>query len=445
LTIGCGSGSTIERLVVYDEVMTASTYPPFFRVRQKFDRPLVVDIPCEVRQQLSRLNLGTRIKPGQTVAVTAGSRGIANIAAIVKAIVDHLKSLGAAPFIVPAMGSHGGGTAEGQVELLAGYNITASHMGCPIKASMDTVIVGQAAEGFPIHFDRHASEADHVVVCGRIKPHTDFSGDLESGLMKMMLIGLGKRNGAVIYHRAFKDFSFPQIARSVAPRVMQHCRILAGVGIVENAYDETALIEAMLPEQIEAREAELLVLAKRWLPRLPFQFVDVLVVDEMGKNISGTGIDTNVVGRKNDYHKAVEGEFPVVRRIIARSLTEASHGNATGVGLTEFCKTTLVEQADWKITWLNCITSGNVPFAMRPIHLDTDRELLDAAISTIGLTEAIDSKILWIKNTLQLAEVECSAAYLDEARRREDLEIITPPRALPLDANGDLPRFELSH
>jgi hypothetical protein len=421
--------------------MTPAPYPQFFRVRQKFERPLVTDIAGEVERQLAPLNLQTKIQSGQTVAVTAGSRGIANIAVITKAIIDHLKSRGASPFIVPAMGSHGGATAEGQRELLAGYNITEEYCGCPIRASMETVVVGQAAEGFPIHFDRHAFEADHVVVCGRIKPHTDFSGDLESGLMKMMLIGLGKRNGAVIYHRAFKDFSFPRIARGVAPMVMQKCRILAGVAIVENAYDETGLIEAVLPEQIESREAELLVFAKRWLPRLPFSFVDVLIVDEMGKNISGTGIDTNVVGRKNDYHKAVEGELPSVRRIIARSLTEASHGNATGVGLTEFCKTSLVEQADWKITWLNCITSGNVPFAMRPIHLDTDRELIDAAISTIGLTEPINSKILWIKNTLQLAEVECSAAYLAETAIRDDLEIIAPPRPLSLDTAGNLPKF----
>lgn len=424
--------------------MTASIFPKFFRVRQKFERPLVHDVAGETRRQLARLNLAAKVRPGQTVAVTAGSRGIANIAVITKGIVDHLKSLEALPFIVPAMGSHGGGTATGQVELLAGFGITEAYCGCPIKASMETVVVCQAAEGFPVHFDRHAFEADHVLIGGRIKPHTDFSGDLESGLMKMMLIGLGKHAGAVIYHRAFKDYSFGRIARSVAPQVMQHCRILAGVGIVENAYDETAVIEAMLPEEIESREAKLLGLAKRWLPRLPFQFVDVLVVDEMGKNISGTGIDTNVVGRKNDYHKAVEGEFPVVRRIIARSLTEASHGNATGIGMTEFCKTALVEQADWKVTWVNALTSGNVPFAMRPIHFDTDRELLEAAISTIGLTEAIDSKILWIKNTLQLAEVECSVAYLDEARQRDDLEIIEAERDLPLDGLGNLPRFSLS-
>ncbi|MCC7083846.1 MAG: DUF2088 domain-containing protein [Pirellulales bacterium] len=421
--------------------MAASTYPHFFRVRQKFERSCVADVAGEVRKQLAQLSLGQKIRPGQTVAITAGSRGIANIAIIIKAVVDSLKSLGAAPFIVPAMGSHGGGTAEGQRELLAGYHITEAYCGCPIRASMETVIVCQAAEGFPIHFDRHAFEADHVLVCGRIKPHTEFSGGLESGLMKMMLIGLGKRDGAVLYHRAFKDFSFEQIARSVAPQVIGNCRILAGLGIVENAYDETAKIEAMLPGQIASREAELLVLAKRWMPRLPFPWVDVLIVDEIGKNISGTGIDTNVVGRKHDYHKAVAGESPVVRRIIARSLTPLTHGNATGIGMTEFCKTSLVEQADWKVTWLNCITSGNIGFGMMPIHMSTDRELIDAAISTIGLTEAIDSKILWIKNTLQLAEVECSTRYLEEARLREDLEIIAPPRRLPLDAAGNLPIY----
>ncbi len=427
--------------VVYDEAMPASIYPQFFRVRQTFERPLITDIAGEVQRQLARLKLGEKIRPGETVAVTAGSRGIANIAVITKATVDHLKSLGAAPYIVPAMGSHGGATAEGQRELLAGYHITEAYCGCPIKAGMETVVVCEAPEGFPVHFDRHAFEADHVLVCGRIKPHTEFNGDLQSGLMKMMLIGLGKRNGAVIYHRAFKDYSFDQIARSVASQVIKHCRILAGLGIVENAYDETALIEAVHPHEIEVREAELLVLAKRWLPQLPFQFVDVLIVDEMGKNISGTGIDTNVVGRKNDCHRAVDGETPDVRRIIARSLTEDSHGNAAGIGMAEFCKTSLVEQTDWKITWLNCITSGNAPLAMRPIHFDADRELLDAAISTIGLTEAINSKILWIKNTLQLAEVECSAAYLNEARHRENLEVVTPLRELPLDGCGNLPKF----
>ncbi|HEY2827692.1 MAG TPA: lactate racemase domain-containing protein, partial [Pirellulales bacterium] len=191
--------------------MTASNYPQFFRLRQKFERPRVDDIPGEVERQLSRLNLREKIRPGQSVAITAGSRGIANIAQIIRAISKHLSSIGASPFIIPAMGSHGGATAEGQRNVLTSYGITEEFCGCPIRASMDTEIVGQAAEGFPVHVDRFACQADHVVLCGRIKPHTDFTGDIESGLMKMMLLGLGKLNGARIYHRAFQDYSFAQI------------------------------------------------------------------------------------------------------------------------------------------------------------------------------------------------------------------------------------------
>ncbi|HZZ26461.1 MAG TPA: lactate racemase domain-containing protein [Pirellulales bacterium] len=419
-----------------------TSYPQFFRLRQKFERPHVADVAGEVQRQLARLNLAEKIRPRQSVAITAGSRGIANIAHIIRAISQHLKSIGASPFIVPAMGSHGGGTAQGQLQLLKDYGITEEFCGCPIRASMATEIVGQAAEGFPVHVDRHACQADHVILCGRIKPHTDFTGDIESGLMKMMLLGLGKHNGAKIYHRAFQDYSFAQIVRSVAAQVLQRCRIAAGVAIVENAYDETALIEAIAPQEIEHREKQLLVLAKAWMPRLPFRLVDILIIDEMGKNISGAGIDTNVVGRKQSANKAGDGEFPKVRRIIVRSLTPASHGNAVGIGMVEFCTTRLLQQHDRHATWTNILTSGNLGMVKYPLHYDTDRQLLDAALPTIGLTEPANAKMLWIKNTLHLAEVECSAAYLPEARTRSDLEILTPLRDLPLDAAGNLPVFE---
>jgi hypothetical protein len=418
-----------------------SSYPQFFRLRQKFERPLACDIPGEVQRQLSRLKLHEKIRLGQTVAITAGSRGIANVAEITRAVVQHLKNLGAAPFIVPAMGSHGGGTAEGQLRLLHDYGITEEFCGCPIRASMETEIIGEAAEGFPVHIDRHASQADHVVVCGRIKPHTDFRGDIESGLMKMMLLGLGKHAGAKIYHRAFQDYSFAQIVRSVANLVLERCRVVAGVAVVENAYDQTALIEAIAPPDIEQREKQLLLLAKQWMPRLPFQRVDILIIDEMGKNISGAGIDTNVVGRKQYASKPGENEFPKVRRIIVRSLTPASHGNALGIGMVEFCTTRLLQQHDRHATWTNILTSGNLPMVKYPLHFDTDREILDAALPTIGLTPPAQAKILWIKNTLQLAEVECSAAFLAEAREREDLEVLTPLRDLPLDTAGNLPPF----
>lgn len=414
-------------------------YPQIFRVRQTFERPQVTDIPGEVASQLASLSLQKSVKPGQSVAITAGSRGIANIQLVIKAIVDHFKDLGAKPFIVPAMGSHGGGTAEGQQEIIEGYGITEAFCGCPIRASMETVVVCQAAEGFAVHFDKLAFGADHVVVCGRVKPHTGFYGDIESGLMKMMLIGLGKHAGAKIYHRAIKDYSFGQIVRSVAREVLSKCRIVAGVGIVENGYDETAKIQAVAPHEFEDREKELLVLAKKWLPSLPFKTADLLLIDEIGKNISGTGMDTNVVGRKYLDHVAAEHEWPKIRTIIIRGLTPETHGNATGIGLAEFALTRAIDAIDIPITRTNCLTGGHATGAMIPIHYASDREVLDVSLPIIGLTEPVDAKLMWIHNTLDVAEVECSAAYLDEARERTDLEIISDVRPLPFDASGVLP------
>ena len=286
------------------------SFPPMFRVRQQFERPQILDIEGEVHTQLERLRLDQKVQAGQSVAITAGSRGIANIHLVIRAAVAHFKKLGAKPFIVPAMGSHGGGTAEGQRAIVEGYGITEEFVGCPIRATMETVVVCRTEEGFPVHFDRYAFEADHVVVCGRVKPHTDFVGEIESGLMKMMLIGLGKHEGAKIYHRAIQDYSFPQILDSVAGEVLERCRIVAGMGIVENAYDETALIAAVAPEHFEAREKELLLKARRWMPRLPFERVDMLFIDEIGKNISGAGMDTNVVGRKFHDHAPPRMSIP---------------------------------------------------------------------------------------------------------------------------------------
>jgi hypothetical protein len=307
---------------------------------------------------------------------------------------------------------------------------------------METVEVCRTAEGFPVHFDRHAYQADHVLVCGRVKPHTLFAGDIESGLMKMMLIGLGKCAGAAVYHRAIQDHSFGQIIRSVAGEVLSRCRILAGLAIVENAYDQTALLEAIAPECFEAREKQLLALARKWLPRLPFPRVDVLLIDKMGKNISGAGFDPNVAGRKFNDHKAVDGEFPKVTRICLRGLTKESHGNAIGCGLAEFCRSQLLRETDMQATRLNALVSGHISAAMPPLDYETDREMLAAALSTIGLREPPDARLLWIPNTLELGEVECSVAYLDEARRRDDLEVLTEPRELPFDAAGNLPEVE---
>jgi hypothetical protein len=414
-------------------------YPRIFRVRQKFDFPQVDDVPGEVRRQLERLELCRRVSPGQRVAVTGGSRGIAQIAVILRAVVEHLRSLGACPFLVPAMGSHGGGTAQGQREVLESYGITEASMGCPIQAGMETVVVCQTAEGFPVHFDRYAYEADHVVVVNRVKPHTRFVGDIESGLMKMLLIGLGKCAGATVYHRAIQDYSFGQIIRSVAAEVIARCRILAGLAIVENAHDQTARIEAVRPEEFEARERQLLALARQWMARLPFDRVDLLLIDRIGKNISGTGLDTNVVGRKFDDHKAIDGELPKVKLIAVRGLTPETHGNAVGLGIAEFCRSRVIRQTDVEAMRLNAIVAGHISAAMLPLDYETDAEILEMALGSIGLAEPPDARLLWIRDTLDLAEVECSAAYWGEARRRADLEILTEPRPLPLDAQGNLP------
>jgi hypothetical protein len=415
------------------------TFPRTFRVRQTFERTRIADVAAETGRELARLNLRERIRPGQGVAITAGSRGIANIRFIIRAVVDHFTAIGARPFIVAAMGSHGGGTSDGQRRILADYGITEEFCACPIRSGMETVILGETEEGIPVHFSRDASEADHVFVVNRVKPHTSLQGELQSGLMKMMLIGLGKHEGAKVYHRAFEDYSLDQIARSVAARVIEKGRVLGGLGIVENAYEETAILRGVQPQELEGAEKQLLALAKRWLPRLPFDRADILLVDEIGKEISGSGMDSNVVGRKMQLTRAGAEEFPKVKRIIVRGLTGRTHGNATGIGYAAYCLTRAVRAMDTNSTWINVITAGYPAVGMIPPHYETDREVIQIALGTIGLVEPSHAKLLWIRNTLDVVEVECSEAYLDAARQRPDLEVLTDLRALPFDDAGNLP------
>ncbi len=414
------------------------SFPRMIRVRQKFDARRIADVPAEVAAQLATLKLGNKVKPGQTVAITAGSRGIAHIGQIIRTAVDHVKSLGGVPFIVPAMGSHGGGTAAGQLQILEHYGITPEKMGCELRASMETIIVDRTAQGIPVHFDKHASQADHVLIVGRIKPHTGFVGDVESGLHKMMLIGLGKHEGAKIYHRAIADYSFMEIITAVGESVIQKCRVVGGIGIVENAYDETALIEAVPPEKFLERETQLLKLAIQWLPRLPFPYCDLLIIDKMGKNISGTGMDTNVIGRKYNDHAATDRDTVRCKRIFVRGLTHETHGNATGIGIAEFINQRTADAIDRKITAINCITGLHPTAAMIPIAFDTDREVVTNALHTCGLVEPPNSKVIQIPNTLHLAEVLVSEAYLPQFAERSDLEQLSEPEAMVFDARGDL-------
>ncbi len=420
------------------------TLPKFYRVRQNFPSSRIENVAETVRTELAKLNLEKTVKPGESVAITVGSRGIANIALIIKTAVDFLKSIEAVPFIVPAMGSHGGGTADGQTEVIASYGITAETMGVEIRSSMETVIVDTTSHGIPVHFDRHAYEADHVLICGRVKPHTRFVGDIESGLHKMMLIGLGKHEGAKIYHRAIEDISFEEIINAVAKSILQKCSVVAGLAIVENSYDQTALIEAVPSDQFYEREKALLNIARDWLPRLPFPQTDLLIVDRIGKNISGSGMDACVIGRKFNDHAATARDLVSVKRIMIRGLTRETHGNACGIGLAEFTNERTVESVDWKITRINANTGSHPTAAMVPLAYPTDREAIEAALQTIGLVSPEASRIVQIFDTLELSEVIVSETYLEEINSRDDLEIIAGPFELSFDAEQNLtPVFEV--
>jgi len=413
-------------------------FPRMLKVRQRFDRPLVEDIEGTVRQELESLSLSSQIKPGETVAVTVGSRGIANITTIIKTIVETLKSHEAVPFIVPAMGSHGGGTAEGQRKIVEGYGLTEEFLGCEIRSSMETVVVAETAQGIPVHFDKNAFEADHVLVCNRIKAHTRFIGEIESGLHKMMLIGLGKHAGAKIYHQAIHNYSFDEIIRAVAEQVLDKCGIIGGLAIVENAYDETGLIQAVSPDEFYEKESELCRQSKEWLPRLPFSEVDVLIVDQIGKNISGTGLDTNIVGRKYNDHEAREGDSIRINRIFVRGLTEETHGNGTGIGIAEFTNHRTIAQIDRQVTAVNCITGGHPEAAMLPISFETDAEVLEAACSTVGLKRPEELRLVHISDTLHLSEFLVSEAYFSELEEIARLEIVEGPASLLLKSDRNL-------
>jgi hypothetical protein len=414
-------------------------YPKVLRIRQSFERPRVDDVANRVRQALESLDLGKTIRPGHTVALTAGSRGIANIPIILKSTADHLKKLGAKPYLVPAMGSHGGGTAEGQRHIIESYGITEEFVGAPIRASMEAANVGTTEEGWPVFLDKHASQADHIGVVGRVKPHTNYHGPIESGLLKMMLIGLGKHVGALAYHRILLEQPYDSVVRSVTRTLRAKAPIAFGVATVENAYDETARIEAILPANFEKTEEELLALARRWLMRLPYQEADLLIIDEIGKNISGSGMDTNVVGRKRALRSQPSApDQPQMRHIFIRGLTEKTHGNAAGIGLADFTLTRLIAAMDYKATRINCLTAGYPEGAILPVHFDTDREVLDAALAIAGTRQINEARVMRIRNTLGLEEMEISEACLAEKRATE-FAPMTPAREMYFDAAGNLP------
>jgi hypothetical protein len=413
------------------------TLPKMHRIRQKLDPPVVPDVAAAVRTEIGTLDLRGRLKPGGRVAVTGGSRGVADIASILRATCDSLKELGAKPFIVPAMGSHGGATAEGQLAVLARYGVTPGSMGVPILSSMETVEIGRMSWGLPVLVDRHASEADHIVLVNRVKPHTNFRCHVESGLLKMLVIGLGKHQGALLAHRAAVDVGLDRMVPEVGRFSLGKLPILFGLGTVENARHQTGLVRAMLPEELEQGEAQMLQEAWRLLGRIPFDFLHLLVVDEIGKEISGTGMDPNVIGRMY-FPPNEEPKGPRYIRILVRDLTKKTAGNAVGMGLADFATRRLANKVNFHYTYTNALTGLSPMRSKMPIIFETDRDAIQGALKTIGLTEPPDAKVARIRNTLAVEYLQASEALLPEIKGRSDLEIVDGPWEFRFSEAGDL-------
>ena len=412
-------------------------YPKMYRIGQVFDVPRVDNIEETLRKELESIQISSLIKEGARIAITAGSRGIANIDRALRHLVHVLKENSAKPFLIPAMGSHGGGTAEGQLEILESLKVTEESIGAPILSSMEVVEIGKSRFGFPVLVDKNAAEADGVIVVNRVKPHTEFEGPIESGLMKMMAIGMGKHKGCIQVHKQTINYRYVEVIPEIGRVILENVPILFGVALVENVYDETAIIQAILPSQFRIEEERLLTEAKRLMARIPFDKIDVLIVDEMGKNISGTGMDTNVIGRIMFIGER-EPEKPKVTRIVVLGLTEESHGNAIGIGLADYTTQRLVNDMDAGATSINAMAGMSPEKGRIPIPLITDKEAVEAALDTIRPVDAEEARVVHIKNTLEIAELDISEALLEEVEGREDLKLAEELGPLSFDGEGNL-------
>jgi hypothetical protein len=417
-------------------VRVPQTVPRMARVHQRFPRPRVADVAAAVRAELGRLNVGGRIRPGSRIAVTAGSRGIRDIVPILRAAADVLREAGAEPLLVAAMGSHGGGTEEGQRRLLQHLGVTPESIGAPLATSMETVELGRTPNGFVAHCDRNAAACDGILVVNRLKPHTAFGTPFGSGLMKMLGVGLGKAPGATQIHQQGPGQMAAAI-REIAERVIATGRVCGGLAIVENAYDETARLAGIAPEAIPAAEVELFPEARALMPRLPVDEMDLLIVDEVGKNYSGTGMDVNVIGRWRIAGLA-EPQVPHAERIVALRLSAASEGNAQGIGLADFTTKALLDRIDFEATYLNCIVSTYVQRGMLPMVLATERDAVFAALGSLGIGDPLRARIVRVPNTLHLEDVWVSEALVETVRGAAHIGAVAPPEPLRFDQDGRL-------
>lgn len=417
-------------------------FPRMVEVRQRIEAPRLEDYISAIRSELRSKGIQDKVRPGSRIAITAGSRGIAHYAEILATVVEEVRRAGGEPFLVPAMGSHGGATPEGQVRVLRSLGITPEAVGAPIEASMEVEMIGRLDDGTPVYVDRIALKADGIIVVGRVKPHTDFKGRIESGLMKMMAIGLGKQKGAETIHGRGPE-GYHKLIPEAARMIMERAPIILGLAIVENARHEIAIVRALKPHEIEVEEERLLVEAKELLARLPFKEIDVLIVDEIGKNISGTGMDTNVIGRFWLPGEA-EPRAPKIRRIVVLDLSEETHGNAVGIGLADFTTWRAFSKIDYHETYMNSLTAGSPETARIPIYLPSDREAIAMALRTCWLADPKEARVVRIRNTLKLERFWISEGLMEIVKRDNELsgriEFLGEPREMQFDVLGNLAR-----
>ncbi|MEH7374743.1 MULTISPECIES: lactate racemase domain-containing protein [Bacillaceae] len=419
---------------ILQELLKDIPVPKMAKVKVHFDNTKIDDLGTTLKEQLQQVHIQKKVQPGMEIAVAVGSRGLDRLVEITAVTVKFLKDLGAKPFIVPSMGSHGGATAEGQREVLAHLGVNEESVGCEIRSSMDVVKISELPNGLPVYVDKFASEADGIVVINRVKPHTAFRGPVESGIMKMISIGLGKQKGAEACHQ----MGFKYMAENVpamAKIIMEETPILFGVATVENAFDKVAIIDVLTPEEIINREHELQKQAKELLPKLFFDQLDVLVIDEIGKNISGDGMDPNITGR---YPTPYASGGPEVNKMVVLDVTHQSEGNANGVGTADFTTQRLIDKMDKEGTYANGLTSTVVAPTKIATTLPNDKQAIQAAIKTCNILDFRNVKLVRIKNTLVLSEIEVSEPLLEYVKQHPNMELSSDLYDIPFNENGNL-------
>jgi hypothetical protein len=420
---------------ILQELLKDIPVPRMAKVKVHFDNTKIDDLGTTLETQLQQqVHIQKKVQPGMEIAIAVGSRGLDRLVEMTAVTVQFLKDLGAKPFIVPSMGSHGGATAEGQREVLAHLGVTEESVGCEIRSSMEVVKISELPNGLPVYVDKIASEADGIVVINRVKPHTAFRGPVESGMMKMISIGLGKQKGAEACHQ----MGFKYMAENVpamAKIIMEKTPVLFGVASVENAFDKVAIIEVLTPEEIINKEAELQKQAKELLPKLFFDQIDVLVIDEIGKNISGDGMDPNITGR---YPTPYASGGPDVNKMVVLDVTHQSEGNANGVGTADFTTQRLVDKMDKEGTYANGLTSTVVAPTKIATTLPNDKQAIQAAIKTCNILDFRTVKLVRIKNTLVLSEIEVSEPLLEYVKQHPNMEKSSDLYDIPFNENGNL-------